>query len=264
MPVRITRYWTPATGYVALSVATLVVFFAVWWVLVGTVFTDDRYVGPGTLVATYRDLLSHGYNGTSLLTHVWASLKRCLWGVTLGAGVAVPAGLVCGYYGGLAALIAPLVAIVRPIPAIAYYPLLVIFFGIGEQATIFLVAVPAFVWMFLSTSAGVSQVPRSLIQAGEMLGLRRSQVFSAIIMRAALPQILTGLKISLVIGWASVVAAELVSSTSGLGYVATDAATYFRVPNIWAAVVLIGAIGAGLELSVRVIEHRTIPWYGKD
>jgi ABC-type nitrate/sulfonate/bicarbonate transport system permease component len=137
---------------------------------------------------------------------------------------------------------------------------MVVLFGIGEKPKVILIASAAFFYMVLNVAAGARGVPNELKLTGRMLGLNRRQVFTSVVFPAALPQILVGLNVSLILSWAVVVAAELVSSNQGIGYVATDAANFFRIPYIYAAIIIIGIIGALFEGAVRLLEWRLLRW----
>jgi ABC-type nitrate/sulfonate/bicarbonate transport system permease component len=252
------------TGEQVLAAVALVAFVGIWWFFAVEVVSRHDLITPPDLVRAYGRLVSQGYYHVSLAAQVWASLRRCLLGFAIGASIAIPVGLLSGYYRAVGAAISPIMAVLRPIPAIAYFPLLVVFLGIGETSKVYLIAVAAFSWTLLNTAAGVRNVPRQLVLTGEMLGLTRPQVFASVVFRAALPQIMTGLNVSLVISWGTVIAAELIAATTGLGFMATDAATYFRVEDVYAAIGLIGAIGALFELTLRTAERRLLPWVGKD
>jgi ABC-type nitrate/sulfonate/bicarbonate transport system permease component len=251
-------------GWPALSGAAIGLLIALWWLV-----THFQWVSPHELpsisgmVDTYRTLVTQGYNGVPLEDHLYGSLKRCVIGFTIGASIGVPLGLLSGYYRAVSAVVSPIVALLRPVPPIAYLPLLVTFLGIGEEPKIFLIAAGAFFYMLLNTAAGVRSVPETMVQAGRMLGLTQRQIFTSIIVRAALPQILTGINIALVISWAIVVAAELVASDRGLGFIALNAAQLYQINYVYASVILIGAIGALFELGVRRLERILVPWVGK-
>lgn len=209
----------------------------------------------------FRDLILKGYDGVPLREHLEASLRRCFEGFAIGAGIGLPVGVAIGASQYVSAVVTPILAFLRPIPPIAYFPLMILFFGIGELPKIILIASAAFFYMVLHVAAGVRSVPRELILTGRMLGLSRRQVFTSVYLRAATPQVMVGVHVSLILSWAVVVAAELISSNRGVGYIATDSATFFRVPYTYAAVIMIGLIGALLEGLVRLVERRLLRWH---
>jgi taurine transport system permease protein len=248
----------------AVSAAALLAFIVAWWLVTRLrVVSGRELVPPRHLLHSYRVLWTTGYQGIPLRDEIEASLRRCVLGFGIGAGIATPLGLVIGSSRRASALISPIVALFRPIPPIAYLPLLVLLLGIGEEPKVLMIASGAFFYMLLTTAAGVRAVPRSLVDAGRMLGLSRRQLFGSVVFRAALPSILIGANVALVISWATVVAAELVSAQKGLGFIAVDAAQYARTDYVYAAVILIGIIGALFELGIRLLERMLVPWAGR-
>src|SRR5262249_1161005 len=154
---------------------------------------------------------------------------RTLIGFFLAVVVGVPLGLLIGYNWIAAAALTPIFSFARPIPAISFIPLVILFFGIGEFPKILLIFVTSMLYIILNTSARVRSVPQGLIRVGLNLGLTRVQLFRAVILPASLPQVMTGVRVATAVSWALVVAAELVAAQEGLGYMVMDAATFFRV-----------------------------------
>jgi ABC-type nitrate/sulfonate/bicarbonate transport system permease component len=250
-------------GRVLIGVGTVVVLLALWALLTSDQTGSSHSVpSPGELRDTFQTLLQDGYQGTSIWAHVGKSLERALLGFAIGTAIGLPVGLAIGTSGFVSAALSPILAFLRPIPPIAYLPLMVVLFGIGEEPKIILIASAAFFYTALNVAAGARGVPNELKLTGRMLGLNQRQVFTNVIFPAALPQILVGVNVSLVLSWAVVVAAELVSSNQGIGYVATDAATFFRISYIYAAIIIIGLIGALFEGIMRLIEWRLLRWRG--
>lgn len=242
------------------SVCSLLGLFGIWWVVTGLgVVSSHVAPTPPALAATYRDLWVNGYAGTSLLGHLWASLERVLIGFAIGGSLGLVIGLMGGFSRVVSAIVAPVVALLRPIPPIAYLPVLVVILGIGQTSKITLIAMAGFFYMFLTTESSVRSVPQAYLRAARMLGLSRRQIAVSIILRAAVPQVMTGLNVAMVISWATVVAAELISSSKGLGFVAIDASTYYRINVVYAAVILIGLIGALIDFTLRRVERMLDP-----
>jgi NitT/TauT family transport system permease protein len=238
------------------SVASLLLLLAVWWLATGLGAVSPKTVpSPPDLITTYKQLFSHGYAGTSLVGHLEASLRRVVIGFAIGGSSGLVLGTLAGFSRFVSAAVSPIVALVRPIPPIAYLPVLVVILGIGETSKITLIAMAAFFYMYLTTSAAVRSVPAGYVRAGQMLGLSRLQISTSVLLRAGMPQLLTGLNVALVISWATVVAAELIASSTGLGFVAVDASTYYRLNVVYAVVIIIGLVGALIELVVRSIER---------
>lgn len=246
-----------------ISILTIVAIVAAWWVEAAIPLISTRDLpSPAVMYSTFTQLVEQGYAGVPLWDHILTSLRECLTGFAIGAGLGIPVGLAVGTWTYASAVVSPVLAFLRPIPPIAYFPLMILLFGIGEESKIILIASAAFFYMVLNVAAGVRGVQRDLILTGRMLGLSRLQVFTSVVMRAASPQIFVGIKVSLILSWAVVVAAELISSNKGVGYIVTDSATFFRVPDVYAGVILIGVIGALLEGVVTLIERPLLRWHG--
>jgi NitT/TauT family transport system permease protein len=184
-------------------------------------------------------------------------------GLICAIAVGTPIGLLIGYSPALSAVLEPFFSLVRPMPAIAFIPLVVLYFGIGEFSKIVLIFFTSMLHMVLHAASGVRSVPLDLLRVGQNFGLRRRELFLHVILPAAMPQVMTGVRTTTAISWALVVAAELVGAQQGLGYVVMDAATFFRIPDIYIGIALIGIIGFALEILEQRIEGRLLHWRGR-
>jgi ABC-type nitrate/sulfonate/bicarbonate transport system permease component len=218
---------------------------------------------PVGIAQEFVTLLQTGYVGTPLWENFAASLGRTFSGFVLSTIVAIPVGLWMGLNPWVRAVLAPLFNLMRPVPAIALIPLMVLWFGIGETSKILVIFLASFLYVVLNTSAGVATVPEGLIRAAVNLGASRWQLFRHVIFPAALPSIMTGLKTGLAVSWAVVVAAELIAAQRGLGYMIEDAATFYRIKDVYVGVILIGVIGLAMNASLEAIERRALHWSGK-
>lgn len=247
------------------SVLSVVLLFAAWYL--GTevlhAVPANFLPSPLQLGQEFVDIWEHGYAGTPLWDHVLTSLLRMLAGFMLSVVVAVPLGLLMGSSPRVRAFLNPIFNSLRPVPSIALIPLMVLWFGIGETAKVFVIFLASFLFVVLNTSAGVATVPRGLVRAAVNLGATRLQLFWRVIFPASLPAIMTGLKTGLAVSWAVVVAAELLGAQQGLGYMIEDAATFYRIAAVYVGVILIGCIGLAMTAALNWIEHRLIHWAGK-
>ena len=236
-----------------------------WEVLTdGTHTISTKFLSsPVGIAEEFVTLLQSGYVGTPLWQDFAASLGRTFTGFVLSAVVAIPIGLWMGLNPWVRAVLAPLFNLMRPVPAIALIPLLVLWFGIGETSKIVVIFLASFLYVVLNTSAGVATVPEGLIRAAVNLGASRAQLFRHVIFPASLPSIMTGLKTGLAVSWAVVVAAELIAAQKGLGYMIEDAATFYRIKDVYVGVILIGVIGLLMNASLEALERRALHWSGK-
>jgi ABC-type nitrate/sulfonate/bicarbonate transport system permease component len=247
-----------------LSLASVVVLVGVWALLsLGHLVSNRFLVSPVEVVREIGLLFQEGYINVPFHVHLGYSIMRSLSGLVVAIVLGVPLGLLIGYNRYVAAMFLPPFLMFRPVPPIALIPLAVLWFGIGEFAKIFLIFMASFLYVTLSVANGVKDVRESLIRAGHSLGANSRQLFFYVIFPETLPQIMNSIKVGTAISWAVVVAAELVAAQKGLGYMIMDAATFFRIADVYAGIVFIGAIGFVLERVIITVENRFVHWSGK-
>ena len=247
-----------------LSWITWLGLLLLWSLVTGFGLVDAVVLpSPATMWATLSDFIANGYADKPASTHILASVYRTFVGLISGIFLGVPVGLVIGYYRTANAMLGPLFSFIRPVPPIAFIPLVILYFGIGEFPKILLIGMAAFWYIVLNTSNGVRSVPVDLIRAAQILGVRQHQLVLRVIFPAALPYVMTGVKTATALSWACVVAAELVAALAGLGYMIMDAATFFRIPFVYLGIFLVGVIGLMLEILTNVLERRLLHWLGR-
>ncbi|UED83814.1 ABC transporter permease [Streptomyces profundus] len=204
-------------------------------------------------------IIDDSYSGT-LWEHLWASTKRVLQGFALAAAVAIPLGIVMGRSRTVFRLLEPTINLVRPIPVTAWAPLSLLIIGFGDQSTIFLVFLASVFAILLNTIAGVREVPERLIEAAAMLGTRPARALYKVVLPAAIPSIIGGLRIALGLAWVILVVGETVGISTGLGAMITQAREQSRTDLIVAVMIVIGLAGfladRLLMLLVRLIGGR--------
>jgi NitT/TauT family transport system permease protein len=234
-----------------LPLGVAVIFLLVWETLVRTsgtmLFPTPIEVGAGIVELVAKGLL---------FKYIAASLFRITWGYLLAVVVGVPFGLCLGWYRPARQAFNPMIQIFRPISPIAWIPVAILWFGVTDAAPVFLIFLASVFPITVSTKAAVRGVQPVYVRAGRNFGLSRLQLFRRVILPATLPQILTGLRISLGIAWLVVVAAEMIAANSGLGYLIIDARNAGkRYDLVVAGMVLIGIIGWLLDVLMRQLEH---------
>lgn len=249
---------------VVVSAVTLVVIVTAW-VVVTTIFRVSPLVlpSPRAMGDELATLVSVGYAGKPLYLHVAKSLFRSLTGLVAGLALAIPIGLAMGYNRTINAALLPIFGFFRPIPPIAFIPLMILWFGIGELGKVLLIFAASFNYTVLNSAAGMRAVPEQLIRKGRNLGLTRWQLFTSVMLPASMPHIFTGIKTSTAVSWAIVVAAELIAAQEGLGFIIQDAGTFFRITDVFLGIIIVGLIGVSLELVISLVERRTLHWQGK-
>ncbi len=246
------------------SVGSVVGGLILWTVVVDSGLISTRFTPtPLEILQEFKVLLEDGYVGSPIYAHIAASLARTLIGFSAAAIVGIPFGLLVGRVRFLEAAFMPWFAFLRPIPAIAFVPLVILWFGIGEFSKISVIFFSSFLYITVSTIAGVKSVPVQIMRAGYSLGALDRKSFLYVILPAALPQIMIGLRLGSAISWTLVVAAELVAAKRGLGYMIMDASTFFRVKDVYVGLILIGIIGFLLETIIATVEARLVHWRGK-
>ncbi len=213
------------------------------------------------VTATY-DLALDG----SLWDHIGASLFRVASGFVLAVAIGVPLGLAMGWLAGLYRTLNPIFQVLRPISPIAWIPLAILWFGIGNEAPVFLIFLSAVFPLIVQTTNGVHTIERQYLQAARNFGVSRAKLFFEVVIPAALPQIIVGMRVSLGVAWLVVVAAEMIALHSGLGYLIIDSRNAGnRYDLVVAGMVIIGLIGLLLDTAMRRLEQlKLVRWrYGR-
>jgi ABC-type nitrate/sulfonate/bicarbonate transport system permease component len=241
----------------------LLILFVIAWQVISTVGVrinpqlDVMMPPPTAVFSAARELLERGV----LFTHVGDSLRRVLVAVGVAAALGVPLGLAMGWSAGFRASVDPLLEFIRPIPPLAWIPLSILWFGIGDTQNQYIIFLAAFFPIVLNAMAGARDVDTYLVRAGLSLGARRRDLFLTVVLPASLPNIFTGLRVGLGIGWMALVAGELVAAPTGLGYMINNARTLFRSDYILLGMVLIGILGLILDYAMRQLALIAMPWY---
>jgi NitT/TauT family transport system permease protein len=208
--------------------------------------------GPWETVGGVADLVRHGL----LLKYVTASLFRVTWGFVTAAVVAIPLGLMIGWYRRAEMAFNPLIQILRPISPLAWIPIAILWFGVGDVSAIFLIFLSCFFPLLLTAINAVQRIPSVYVNAGRNFGLKHADLVYRILYPAVLPQLMTGLRITLGVAWIVVVAAEMIAVNSGLGFLIVDARNAGnRYDLVVAAMAIIGIIGMLLDLGMRSLER---------
>ncbi len=218
---------------------------------------------PEKVWATFLDLNANGYQGVSLWENVFWSLARVVIGFGLGCLFGIPLGYAMGLTGWLRGWFDPIVEFMRPVPPLALIPLVIIWFGIGEQGKISLLFLAALWIMTIAARSGVSGVNISKVHAAYSLGASKTQVLTRVIIPNSLPDIFTGARVAMGVCWGTVVAAELVAAEKGVGKMIIAASKFQLTDIVIVGIVIIGIIGFGIEVLMRMIEKRLIPWKGR-
>jgi NitT/TauT family transport system permease protein len=243
------KVWPP------LAVLALVV--AVWWAVV--VKTESAiFPTPWAVVTGALELVEDG----TLWEHITASLFRVGVGFGLAVLVGIPLGLWMGWVGGAYRTFNPIFQMLRPISPIAWIPVAILWFGVGEVSPIFLIFISSVFPLIVQTTSGVHTIDRRYLRAAANFGVSRTVLFRRVVIPAVLPEIIVGMRIGIGVAWLVVVAAEMIALRSGLGYLIMDSRNAGnRYDLVIAAMIIIGTIGLLLDGMTRLLERlKTVRW----
>jgi len=250
---RLNKIWPP--------LAVLVAIVAIWWYAVAA--TESLiFPTPAQVITGTMELVEDG----SLWEHIGASLMRVGMGFSLAILVAIPMGLWMGRVDGAFRTLNPVFQILRPISPIAWIPVAILWFGVGNASPVFLIFIAAVFPMIVQTAAGVHTIEKRYLRAAENFGVSRAKLFRQVIVPAVLPEIIVGMRISLGVAWLVVVAAEMIALRSGLGYLIIDSRNAGnRYDLVIAGMIIIGLIGLALDGIMRLLEKlKVVRWrYGR-
>jgi len=255
------RPLSPGTA-ASLRAASVVLFFAAWWGVsllnahVFKVFNPVLLPDPWVVLRAGIAMAATG----ELFQHIGASLARVVQGFLIAAVAGVLVGMAVGRSRVLEHLVDPSIEMLRPIPPLAFLPLMVLWFGIGEASKVAFIAYAAFFPIFTTTLEGIKYVDPLLVRAAASLGAGDRRVFWHVILPAATPSIITGLRLGFGLSFFVIVAAEFIAADRGLGFLINDARTFFLVANMLLGAAVIGLIGFGVNVGLRRIESRLLRW----
>jgi len=263
--VRQRRLRWPFSTPFTLSALSLLLLLFIWWSVTALGLIAPLFLPSPQQVVRKLLLVAgpQGFMDATLWQHLSASLTRMLIALTAAAVIGIPVGIAMGISPVVRALIDPLIELYRPVPPLAYLPLMVIWFGIGETSKILLIFLAIFAPVVLSTVAGVRNAQQVRLRAAASLGANRWQQLRWVILPGALPEILTGLRIGLGVGWSTLVAAELIAATRGLGFMVQSAGEFLATDVVLAGIAVIAVVAFSLELSLRALQRRLTPWNGE-
>lgn len=247
-----------------LTVLTIAAVLVAWYLVAELRLVQELFVPhPASVWLAFLETATDGYRGLTLLAHLADSLYRVLAGFLLAVVTAVPLGLAIGYSTRVQAIFDPIIEFYRPLPPLAYYTLLVIWLGIENPSKVALLYLAAFPPLSVSAMSGVRGVSQERIQGAMSLGASRWQVFRHVLLPSCLPDIFTGMRVSIGFTYTTLVAAEMVAATSGIGWMVLDASKFLRSDIIFMGIIVMGLTGVALDRIIREAERRVIPWKGK-
>ena len=259
------QFGAPGQGKNTLiSTVTVIVLLLLWVVVTETGLVKPLFLpSPRAVFAKFILVSTEGFSNSTLTEHTLTSLYRVFSAFLLACITAIPIGVMMGVSRFVRGIFDPPIEFYRPLPPLAYLPLVIIWFGIGEFSKIFLIYLAIFAPMAIAARAGVRSVSIEQIHAAYSMGASRSQVIWHVIMKSALPEIFTGMRIGIGVGWTTLVAGEMVASTRGLGFMVLNAAEFLASDVVIMGIIVIGFFAFAFDLLMRYLERTLVPWKGK-
>jgi len=252
-----------------LGLASFAAMLAIWFAITGNglwppLVSATFLPSPVAVAKTFWNLANKGYQGHTLLHHFLISLMRFGIAFTICIVIGVPLGLLMGMHSGVRSVLDPPIETTRPIPKLALLPLFIIWFGIGELAKTIVIIAALFPLISISAMQAVRAVSVRKIQAAQSLGASSRTIFWRVLLPASLPGIFTGLRVSVGIGVTMLVGAEMVATSDGIAWMALTAADFVQTDVVLVGVLIMAALGYGLDRLFRALEHRVVHWAGKE
>lgn len=249
---------------ILVSIASVATVLLIWSIISALHIVPELFL-PSPLAVWHKfiEISQQGFMKVTLWQHLAASISRVLVALIIATLIGVPIGLWMGLNKWVRAVLDPLVELLRPIPPLAYLPLLVIWFGIGETTKILLIFFSILAPIIISSTHGVLSHQINRERAALSLGATRSQVFWHVILPTALPSIMTGIRIGLGVGWSTLVAAELVAADRGVGFMVQSAAQFLITDAVVLGIIIIALVAVAFEIFLRWLQQQFSPWYGQ-
>lgn len=249
-----------------ITIVTIFAVLVVWYMAanftsVSSIILPSPQMVWKSFIKTVKE--GYGVNMDPLSVHLLSSMKRLLTAYGLVIFTAVPIGLISGYYSKIYAVLNPIIEFYRPLPPLAYYTLLVLWFGINEESKIILLFLAGFAPVYISCVSGVRRIKEDYINGAYMLGANKRQVFFNVILPGALPDIFTGLRTAIGVEYTTLVAAEMVAAKTGIGWLVLDASNWLKSDVVFFGVIIMGITGILLNQIILGLEHIFVHWNGK-
>lgn len=246
------------------ALVSLGLILAAWTLATQLDWASDLFLpGPGEVWSALLDLLQNGYKSRSLWAHAGLSLQRVFGGFITGAAAGTLLGLAMGYNRKVAAVFSPFIEFLRPLPQLSYLVLLIVWFGIGELPQILLLFLTALPVSAVAAMDGVRGTSVQRLQVARTLGASEWQIFRHVVLPSALPEIFTGARLAIGVVYATLIAAEIIAGSTGLGWMILDAGRFLRSDYVFVGIILIGFMGLALDRLLLATERRVVHWAGK-
>lgn len=262
---KVSRYRVLGEGSsLVVNLGTIAALLGLWWLATHLGWIKPLFLPrPEAIFRALKQAMAGELDNATLFDHFLASMLRVFSAFGLAIVVGIPVGIAMGVSRIARGIFDPPIEFYRPLPPLAYLPLMIIWFGIGELSKVLLIFLACFAPVALAARAGVRSTSQEQIQAALSMGATRAQVVRHVILPSALPEILVGLRIGMGVGWTTLVAAEMVAATSGLGQMVLNASNFLRTDVVILGIIVIGLVAYAFEVLMRWLETRLVPWKGR-
>jgi taurine transport system permease protein len=246
-----------------LTISTWVLIIGTWYTVTRLgLFSTTLVPSPMRVWEAFRDILSDGYNRISLWMHLWASFRRLFLAMFFAIVIAIPLGLLSGYNGKVRAIVDSVVEFIRPLPPLAYYTLLILWFGIDDTSKVILLYLAAFAPIYIACVSAVTNINEDYILSARSLGATPRDVFFKIVLPATAPGIFTGIRTAMGVSYTTLVSSEMVAATSGIGWMVLDASNFLKSDVIIVGILIMGFTGILINWGLLALEDKIVYWKG--
>ena len=263
--LKTSRFKVPGEGSsVTISVVTVVVLFMLWFVVTKLGLIKPLFLpSPQAVWQQFYEYLTGAANDKPLWQHFAASMLRVFSAFVFACLTAIPVGIAMGMSRVARGIFDPPIEFYRPLPPLAYLPLIIIWFGIDETPKVLLIYLACFAPLALAARSGMKSAAQEQINAAYSMGASYRQVILHVILPSALPEILVGMRIAIGFGWTTLVAAEMVAANVGLGQMVLNASNFLRTDIVIMGIIVIGVVAYIFDMFMRWVEHKLVPWKGR-
>jgi taurine transport system permease protein len=263
--LKTSRFKVPGEGRsVTISVVTVLVLFVLWFAVTNLGLIKPLFLpSPQAVWQQFHEYLTGAANDKPLWQHFAASMLRVFSAFFLACLTAIPVGIAMGMSRVARGIFDPPIEFYRPLPPLAYLPLIIIWFGIDEMPKVLLIYLACFAPLALAARSGMKSAAQEQINAAYSMGASYGQVIRHVILPSALPEILVGMRIAIGFGWTTLVAAEMVAANVGLGQMVLNASNFLRTDIVVMGIIVIGVVAYLFDMLMRWVERRLVPWKGR-
>ncbi len=265
VPLKTSRFKVPGEGATGLiSLVTVAGLMAAWFLITNLGLIKPLFLpSPQAVFQQFYEYLTGTANDKPLWEHLVSSVLRVSVAFWLAFLTAVPVGIAMGMSRVVRGIFDPPIEFYRPLPPLAYLPLIIIWFGIDETPKVLLIYLACFAPLALAARSGMKSAAQEQINAAYSMGASYRQVILHVILPSAMPEILVGMRIAIGFGWTTLVAAEMVAANVGLGQMVLNASNFLRTDIVIMGIVVIGVVAYGFDLVMRWVERKVVPWKGR-